>query len=114
MEIFIISKTFPKEERYSLTDQIRRSSRNVCANVGEAYRKRNYPKLFSLKITDADGECSETMVWLDFAFDCSYIDKETYDRLTTTCIQVGKMLGRMTENPEKFLPKHKAVGPEST
>ena len=73
MLIFEISKTFPKEETYSLTDQIRRSSRSVCANISEAYRKRRYPKHFISKLTDADGENSETNTWLDFALGCKYI-----------------------------------------
>lgn len=79
MEIFEISKPFPKEEKYSLTDQIRRSSRSVSVNIGEGYRKRKYPKHFSSKMTDADGECTETQIWLDFAMDCKYIDEATRD-----------------------------------
>ncbi len=70
MEIFEISKKFPKEETYSLTDQIRRSSRSVCSNIAEAYRKRRYPKNFTSKISDADGESSETLVWIDFVKNC--------------------------------------------
>lgn len=73
MQIFEISKKFPKEEVYSLTDQIRRSSRSVTANIAEAYRKRKYIKHFISKLTDADAENSETVVWLDFAFSCKYI-----------------------------------------
>ena len=73
MSIFEVSKSFPKEETYSLTDQIRRSSRSVCANISEAYRKRRYPKHFISKLTDADGENSETNTWLDFALACYYI-----------------------------------------
>ena len=106
MEIFELTKTFPKEEKYSLTDQIRRSSRSVCANIAEGYRKRKYPKHFTSKITDADGECSETMVWLDFAEDCKYISKDTRDQLYTEYQEVGKMLGGMANNPQKFLPKN--------
>ncbi len=105
MEIFEISKGFPKEEIYSLTDQIRRSSRSVCTNIAEAYRKRRYPKHFTSKITDADGEASETMVWIDFAFDCKYINKETKEKLLIKYEEVGKMLGSMANNPNKFLPK---------
>ncbi len=105
MEIFMISKTFPKEEKYSLTDQIRRSSRSICTNLAEAYRKRRYPKHFTSKISDADGEASETLVWLDFAKDCEYITKETKNNLTEKYEEVGKMLGSMGNNPEKFLPK---------
>ncbi len=76
MSIFEISKSFPKEETYSLTDQIRRSSRSVPSNIAEAYRKRRYPKHFISKLTDADGENSETNTWLDFAHACNYIKKE--------------------------------------
>ncbi|RWY57225.1 four helix bundle protein [Mucilaginibacter gilvus] len=79
--IFHLSKKFPKEETYSLTDQIRRSSRSVCANIGEGYRKRIYPKHFTSKMTDADGEATETSIWLDFALDCGYIEKQSYDLL---------------------------------
>jgi len=105
MEIFRLSKSFPKEEIYSLTDQIRRSSRSVCGNIAEAYRKRRYPKHFTSKITDADGEASETTVWLDFALDCGYINKETHLPLIKQPDEVGKMLGSMANHPEKFLPK---------
>jgi four helix bundle protein len=76
MEIFQITKTFPKEEKYSLTDQIRRSSRSVCSCIGEAYRKRDYERYFVNKTTDADGENTETRVWLDFARACSYINQD--------------------------------------
>lgn len=106
MDIFHLSKSFPKEETYSLTDQIRRSSRSVCANIGEGYRKRNYPKHFSSKMTDADGECSETMIWLDFSKDCSYISLESYKELYEKYLEVGRMLGGMADNPDKFLPKN--------
>jgi len=106
MEIFEISKSFPKEEKYSLTDQIRRSSRSVCANLAEAYRKRRYPKSFTSKISDSDGEASETTVWINFAFDCKYINEETKDKLLKKYDEVGKMLGSMANNPEKFLPKN--------
>jgi four helix bundle protein len=105
MKIFEVSKTFPREEKYSLTDQIRRSSRSVCANIAEGYRKRIYPKHFTTKMTDADGECSETIVWLDFCLDCKYIDKIIYRDLMNIYKEIGKMLGGMASNPEKFLPK---------
>ena len=104
-EIFEISKSFPVEERYSLTDQIRRSSRAVCANIAEAYRKRRYPKHFTSKITDSDAEASETVVWNDFAFDCKYISKVIHDKIENEYEEVGKMLGSMADHPEKFLPK---------
>ncbi len=105
MEIFHLTKKFPREEQYSLTDQIRRSSRSVCGNIAEAYRKRRYPKHFTSKITDADGEASETTVWLDFSMDCGYISKESNKSLIDRYLDVGKMLGSMADHPEKFLPK---------
>ena len=105
MQIFEISKKFPKEETYSLTDQIRRSSRSVCSNLAEAYRKRRYPKNFTNKISDSDGEASETMVWVDFAKDCKYIDEQTHKTLIIKYEEVGKMLGSMADNPLKFIPK---------
>ncbi|MBN2347355.1 MAG: four helix bundle protein [Bacteroidales bacterium] len=83
MNIFHTSKSFPMEEKYSLTDQIRRSSRSVCANIAEAYRKRRYPKHFTSKISDADSEMSETTVWVDFAKDCGYINEQTQNELNT-------------------------------
>ena len=102
MEIYTLSKSFPKEETYSLTDQIRRCSRSVCANMAEAYRKRIYPKHFVSKLSDADAEFAETTVFLDFALDCGYISKENHSYLIEQYIQVGKMLGSMMANPEKF------------
>jgi four helix bundle protein len=104
-DIFLISKTFPKEETYALTDQIRRSSRSVCANIGEGYRKRIYPKHFTSKITDADGEATETSIWLDFAFEFAYISATDFNRLQAMYNEIGRMLNSMTNNPEKFLPK---------
>lgn len=105
MEIFAVTKKFPKEETYSLTDQVRRSSRSVCANIAEGYRKRTYPKHFSSKMTGADGECAETTVHLNFAKDCKYILQEEFDKLIAKYDEVGRMLGSMIDNPEKFLPK---------
>ena len=107
MEIYELTKTFPKEEIYSLSDQIRRSSRSVCANIGEGYRKRRYPKHFSSKMTDADGECSETMIWVDFAKDCKYITEVKHSDFDKQYQEVGRMLGSMADNPERFLPKTK-------
>lgn len=107
MEIFHVSKSFPKEETYSLTDQIRRSSRSVCTNIAEDYRKRIYPKHFSSKMTDADGECSETMVWLSFAKDSGYMNEKICIDLLSQYEEVGRMLGGMAEHPEKFTPKNK-------
>jgi four helix bundle protein len=104
MEVFNESKTFPKEERYSLTDQIRRSSRSVAGNIAEGFRKRRYPNMFVSKLADSDGEGSETQVWLDFARDCGYLSNESYKGLTAGYEQVGRMLGVMISNPEKFKP----------
>jgi four helix bundle protein len=105
MEIFKITKRFPKEEKYELTDQIRRSSRAVCRAIGEGYRKRQYPKLFSSKMSDADMENSETQVSLDFALACEYILSEDYQKLISQSEEVGRMLNHMIENPEKYSPK---------
>jgi four helix bundle protein len=102
MEIFELSKSFPKEETYSLTDQIRRSSRAICANIAEAYRKREYQKHFISKLTDADSENSETQVWIDFANTCNYINTEQQQNLTTKSIEVGKLINFMIANPRKF------------
>ena len=102
MTIFEISKSFPKEETYALTDQIRRASRSTCANIAEAYRKRIYPKHFTSKLTDSDGENSETQVWINFAEACEYISKEKKEILTNKSIEVGKLINYMILNPEKF------------
>lgn len=104
MDIFIESKTFPKDERYSLTDQIRRSSRSVAANIAEGFRKRQYPKMFLSKLADADGEATETQVWLDFARDCQYLDPKRQIELQKSYEEVGRMLGKMMSMPEKFAP----------
>lgn len=105
MEIFNESRLFPKDERYSLTDQIRRSSRSVAANIAESFRKRQYPSMFVSKLADADGESTETQVWLDFARDCGYLSPDRQAELTNGYVEVGKMLGRMIADPEKFLPR---------
>ena len=102
MDIFRLSKSFPKEELYSLTDQIRRSSRSVAANIAEGFRKRRYPNHFVSKLTDCDAEATETQVWIDFAFDCGYLSKENRDRLTCGYEEVGKMLAGMIADPDKF------------
>jgi len=105
MEIFELTKSFPKEETYSLIDQIRRSSRSVPANIAKGYRKRQYPKHFVSKMSDADGEASETQVWLAFSRDCRYISAEKCEELVLRYKEVGRMLGGMIANPERFLPK---------
>jgi four helix bundle protein len=102
-EIFIVSKAFPAEEKYSLTDQIRRSSRSVCACISEAYRKRKYPAHFVSKLTDADMENGETEVWLDFAKDCNYLAQEKYKALYALNEEAAKLLAYMISHPEKFL-----------
>jgi four helix bundle protein len=85
-----------------LTDQIRRSSRSVCANIAEAYRKRRYVKHFISKLTDSDGENSETSTWLDFALECEYITKETHLDLNDKAVEIGKLINFMINNPDKF------------
>lgn len=105
MEVFHLSKAFPIEERYSLTDQIRRSSRAVASNIAEGYRKRQYPKMFVNKMSDADGEVAETQTWLDFAQDCGYVSRETHESLHSRYVSVGSMLGNMIQSPEKFVPR---------
>ena len=102
MKIFNITKSFPKEETYSLNDQMRRSSRSVCANLSEAYRKRLYPKHFISKLTDSDTENSETQTWLEFSLACNYINQNVYDELTNDSIEIGKLINYMILNPEKF------------
>ncbi len=103
MDVFTITKLFPKWEQFSLVDQIRRSSRSVCTNLGEAYRKRRYPAHFVSKLTDADSEYTETQIWLDFSKDCAYITLEEYKTLTMKNAEVGKLLWYMINNHEKFL-----------
>lgn len=100
--IFKISKSFPKEETYSLTDQIRRSSRAVCANIAEAYRKRRYERHFISKLTDSDAENSETQTWLQFAHACGYISPETESEFLQKSLEVGKLINYMINNPKKF------------
>jgi four helix bundle protein len=102
MDIYETSKGFPKEERYSLTDQIRRSSRSVCACIAEAYRKRRYVAHFISKITDSDMENSETQVWLDFSLACSYITKEDFNNKLLKSEEVGRLLQDMIINPGKY------------
>lgn len=102
MEIFKESKSFPREERYSLTDQIRRSSRSVATNIAEGFRKRRYPNMFISKMADADSETAETQVWLDFACDCGYLSNVCCGELMSEYESVGRMLGSMIRSPEKF------------
>ena len=102
MEIYTISKRFPPEERYSLTDQIRRSSRSVNSNITEAWRKRRYEKSFISKLNDADGEAAETQNWLDFAFACEYIDEKIYLDLYKKYDEILGMIVSMTVNYKKW------------
>ena len=105
MEIFHLIKTFPLYEKYSLCDQIKRSSRSVTVCISEAYRKRMFEAHFISKLSDADMENSETQVWLDFALACEYIKKEQYDEYLKRSEEIGRMIGHMIENPEKYKGK---------
>ena len=102
MEIFEISKTFPKEEKYSLTDQMRRSSRSVTACIAESWAKRRYEKAFVSKLTDSLGEEYETENWLEYSKDCKYIQEETRVRFLSEYDEVRKMLISMINHPEKW------------
>jgi four helix bundle protein len=102
MEIFWISKTFPTDEKYSLTDQIRRSSRSVCANIAEATRKRLYEKHFISKLSDSDCENTETQSWLLFCLECKYIDEPKFNNLNSKSLEVGKLINYMMNNLDKF------------
>ncbi len=102
MKIFEISKRFPKEETYSLTDQIRRSSRSVCSSLAEAHRKRLYPAHFVSKVSDADMENAETQTWLQFALACRYIIEQEHDELLRLSEEVGNLLHHMIHNSEKY------------
>jgi len=105
MELFEITKKFPMEERYSLTDQVRRSSRSIPANIAEAWKKRIYPKMFVSKIVDAAGEAGETEVWLDISKDSGYLSIEKYEDLISAYDEVNRMLFGMIEKPDKFCIK---------
>lgn len=101
-EVFRVSKSFPKEERYALTDQMRRASRSVGANIAEAWQKRRYVAHFVSKLTDADGEQAETQHWLFTAAACDYVSKKEQSALLGKCERVGQMPGTMMAKPEKF------------
>ncbi len=105
MEIFRISKDWPSEEKFSLIDQIRKSSRSVCANLREAWAKRRYEAHFVSKLTDSDAENGETDTWLDFARDCGYLSASDHADLESGCKEIGAMLGSMINNPKSFLLK---------
>ena len=102
MEIFELTKGFPKAERYALTDQVRRSSRSVCANLAEAWRKRRYQRAFVSKLSDSEAEAAETQVWLEFAVKCNYLDAETARELYTTYDHIQGKLVNMIRRPEQW------------
>lgn len=103
MQVFSISKRFPPEERYAMTCQIRRSSRSICLNLREAWAKRRYAAHFVSKLTDCDGENSETDASLDFALQCGYVTQDEHKSLAAMSGSIGRMLGAMIRNPEPFL-----------
>ncbi|MGI9069687.1 MAG: four helix bundle protein [Pyrinomonadaceae bacterium] len=102
MRIFEITKRFPPEERFSMVDQMRRSSRSVCSNIAEAWRKRRYPAHFASKLSDSEGEAEETRVWLEIAFRCGYISKTEADELDLAYDHILGQLVRMIEHPEQW------------
>ena len=101
-EVFELTKSFPKEERYALTDQIRRASRSIGANLSEAWQKRRYVAHFVSKLTDADGEQAETQHWIDSALACGYITQKQQNDLMEKCLRIGQMLGTMMSDPGKW------------
>jgi len=103
MAIFETTKSFPKEERYSLTDQVRRSSRSVSANLAEAYRKRKYVAHFISKLSDADMENTETQTWIHYARSCEYLSDDLYQEYLSISEEVGRLIDYMIKNPEKFV-----------
>lgn len=102
MHLFDLSKNFPTEERYSLTDQGRRSSRSVCANLAEAWRKRRYPAAFIAKLSDSEAEACETQTWIQFAVECDYLNKETARKLYSDYDDIVGMLVNMIKQPENW------------
>jgi len=106
-EIFELTKRFPPEEKYSLTSQIRKASRSVCANIAEGWRKRRYPAAFVSKLSDADAEAAEVRVWLDFSLTCEYIGEQPFGRLDASYNRIGGSLRRMMDHPEQWQPKPK-------
>ena len=106
-EIFELTKRFPKEELYSLTDQIRRSSRSIGGNIAEAWQKRRYVAHFVSKLSDSDGEQAETQHWVDTSLACEYISGEQHKQLLEKCKEIGRMLGKMMKEPEKWCSRFK-------
>jgi four helix bundle protein len=103
IKVHVLTRKFPKDEMFGITSQIRRSSRSVCVNIVEAYRKKIYPNHFRSKISDADAECSETLIWLRMARDFGFMDQAEFEYLTNECREIGRMLGGMIRHPEKFV-----------
>lgn len=101
-EIYNLTKSFPKDEKFSLTDQIRRSSRSIGANITEAWAKRRYEKHFISKLSDSDGEQMETQHWIETALECEYIDQKTSVQLIGKCLEVGRMLNGMMDKADMF------------
>jgi len=102
MEIYHLTKTFPKDEIFSLTSQIRRSSRSVSANISEAFRKRRYEKAFVAKLSDSEAESAETQVWLDYSLECEYISKDLYQKLFNEYDNIIGKIVNMINNPDKW------------
>ena len=111
MEIFEVSKTFPVEERYPLTDQVRRSCRSICANLAEAWRKRRYPAAFVSKLNDAETEASETQVHIEIAPWHGYIDKGTFEGLDDACDKIISQLVKMIDQPDKWVIRNSSKIP---
>jgi four helix bundle protein len=109
MRIFELTKHFPVEERYSLTDQIRRASRSVCSIIGEAWRKRRYPAHFVSKLSDSEGEAEETRVWLEFSWRCGYMSKNEASELDTEYDQIIGQLVRMIDRPDQWVIDTKRI-----
>ena len=105
MEVYQISKAFPKDERFALTDQVRRSSRSVAANIAEGYRRHRYPNMLLARFTDADAEATETQVWIAFARDCGHLPADKAESLLIGYEEVGRMIGRILTDPSRF--RHK-------
>jgi four helix bundle protein len=112
MRFFELSKTFPKEETYSLTDQGRRSSRSVCANIAEAWRKRHYEAYFKSKLCDAEGEAAETQDWIQFAVRCGYVDRKIAETIYKEEEEVIRMLVAMNKNAEKWVKNEEKASEE--
>lgn len=113
-DVFAVTKNFPREEQYSMTDQLRRASRSIGAQIAEAWAKRLYPKHFVSKLTDADGEQLETQHWLMEASDCAYVDEPTAIRLLGMCEEIGRMLGSMMRKADRFASPDYSVQEEQT